>query len=60
MMVLYAVVLLFGSILVASAQDAAVFITGHVLQGLCTSLLLIAAVPPLAIGYPATSSATRR
>ncbi len=54
MMVLYAVVLLLGSILAASAQDAAVFITGHVLQGLCTSLLLIAAVPPLAIGYPAT------
>ena len=29
------------------------FIAGHVLQGLCTSLLLIAAVPPLVIGYPA-------
>ena len=29
------------------------FIVGHVIQGLCTSLLLIAAVPPLAIGYPA-------
>jgi MFS family permease len=54
MMILYAVLLLAGSILVASAQDAAMFITGHVLQGLCTSLLLIAAVPPLAIGYPAT------
>lgn len=27
------------------------FIVGHVLQGLCTSLLLIAAVPPLALGY---------
>jgi MFS family permease len=27
------------------------FIAGHVLQGLCTSLLLIAAVPPLALGY---------
>jgi hypothetical protein len=27
------------------------FIAGHVLQGLCTSLLLIAAVPPLAIGF---------
>ena len=30
------------------------YIAGHVLQGLCTSLMLIAAVPPLAIGYPAT------
>ena len=27
------------------------FITGHVLQGLCTSLMLIAAVPPLALGF---------
>jgi hypothetical protein len=27
------------------------FIAGHVLQGLCTSLLLIAAVPPLALGF---------
>ena len=30
------------------------FIAGRVIQGLCTSLLLIAAVPPLAIGYPAS------
>ncbi len=29
------------------------FITGHVLQGLCTSLMLIAAVPPLAFGFGA-------
>ncbi len=29
------------------------YISGRVIQGLCTSLLLIAAVPPLAIGYPA-------
>jgi hypothetical protein len=27
------------------------FITGHVLQELCTSLMLIAAVPPLALGF---------
>ena len=48
----YAVLLVVGSILAAAAQDPAMFIVGHVLQGLCTSLLLIAAVPPLAIGYP--------
>ena len=30
------------------------FIVGHVLQGLCTSLLLIAATPPLVLGYPAS------
>jgi MFS family permease len=51
MMVLYAALLVIGSVLTASAQSPAMFITGHVLQGLCTSLLLIAAVPPLAIGF---------
>jgi len=49
----YAVLLVIGSVLTASATDAGMFITGHIIQGLCTSLLLIAAVPPLAIGYPA-------
>lgn len=53
MMVIYAVALVVGSILAASAVDAGMYIAGHVIQGLCTSLLLIAAVPPLAIGYPA-------
>jgi MFS family permease len=49
----YALLLVIGSVLTASATDAGMFIVGHVIQGLCTSLLLIAAVPPLAIGYPA-------
>jgi MFS family permease len=53
MMVVYAVFLVVGSVLAASAADVQMFIVGHVIQGLCTSLLLIAAVPPLAIGYPA-------
>jgi MFS family permease len=52
MLVGYAVLLVIGSILAAAAQSPGMFIAGHVLQGLCTSLLLIAAVPPLAIGYP--------
>ena len=51
MMVLYAALLVIGSVLAAAAQSPAMFIVGHVLQGLCTSLLLIAAVPPLAIGF---------
>ncbi|HUE26867.1 MAG TPA: MFS transporter [Solirubrobacteraceae bacterium] len=51
MMVGYAALLVLGSVLAASAQNSAMFIAGHVLQGLCTSLLLIAAVPPLAIGF---------
>lgn len=49
----YGILLVVGSVLTASATDPAMFVVGHVLQGLCTSLLLIAAVPPLIIGYPA-------
>jgi MFS family permease len=51
MLVIYCVVALIGSVLFAAAQDPAMFIAGHILQGLCTSLLLIAAVPPLALGF---------
>src|SRR5271168_1805930 len=52
MMLAYAVLLVIGSVLTAAAQNAGMFIVGHVIQGLCTSLLLISAVPPLALGYP--------
>ncbi len=52
MMVLYASVLVLGSVMAAAAQDPAMFIVGHVLQGLCTSLLLISAAPPLFLGFP--------
>ena len=52
MLVGYAVLLVIGSLLEASAQDAGMFLAGHVIQGLCTSLLLIGAVPPLALGFP--------
>ena len=41
-----------GSVLAAAANGPALFITGHVMQGLCTSLLLIASTPPLILGYP--------
>src|SRR6478752_8885417 len=51
MMLVYVSLLVIGSILAAAAQGPAMFIAGHVLQGLCTSLLLIAAVPPLALGF---------
>jgi MFS family permease len=50
-MVFYALLLVIGSVLTAAAGSAPVFIAGHILQGLCTSLLLIAAVPPLALGF---------
>jgi MFS family permease len=52
MLVGYAALLVVGSVLAASAQDAGMYIAGHIIQGLCTSMLLIAAVPPLAIGFP--------
>jgi MFS family permease len=51
MMVLYVALLVVGSVLAAAAQNPAMFIAGHILQGLCTSLLLIAAVPPLALSF---------
>jgi nucleotide-binding universal stress UspA family protein/MFS family permease len=50
--VIYAGLLVVGSVLAASATGPAMFIVGHVLQGLCTSLLLIASTPPLILGYP--------
>src|SRR5258705_7128739 len=52
MLLLYAVLLVVGSVLSAAAQNTGMFISGHVLQGLATSMLLIAAAPPLTIGYP--------
>lgn len=54
MLIVYATALVIGSVLAAAATGPGLFIAGHVLQGLCTSLLLIAAVPPLIIGYPAS------
>jgi nucleotide-binding universal stress UspA family protein/MFS family permease len=50
----YAVLLLVGSVLTAAATNSGMFIAGHILQGLCTSLLLIAATPALLLGYPAS------
>lgn len=48
----YAVLLVVGSVLAAAAPNATTFIVGHVFQGLATSMLLIAAAPPLTIGFP--------
>ncbi|HTA07531.1 MAG TPA: MFS transporter [Streptosporangiaceae bacterium] len=52
-LIVYASLLVIGSVLAAGAVDSGMFIVGHVLQGLCTSMLLIAAAPPLFLGYPA-------
>jgi MFS family permease/nucleotide-binding universal stress UspA family protein len=53
MLVVYGALLVIGSVLAAAATGPAMFIAGHVLQGVCTSLLLIAATPPLFLGFPA-------
>ena len=52
MLLVYAVLLVVGSVLAAAAQNSGMYIGGHVLQGLATSMMLIAAAPPLTIGYP--------
>jgi MFS family permease len=52
MMVIYASFLVIASVVTAAAQDPAMFIAGRVVQGLCTSLLLISAAPPLFLGFP--------
>jgi MFS family permease len=54
MMLLYATLLVIGSVFAAAAPNAGLFIAGHILQGLCTSLLLIAAAPSLVTGFPAS------
>jgi len=52
LLIAYAAALVIGSALAAAATGPAMFIVGHVLQGLCTSMLLIAAAPPLFLGFP--------
>src|SRR5436305_3391548 len=52
MLVLYAVLLVTGSVHAAAATGPAMFVPGHALQGLCTRLPLIAAVPPPVVGLP--------
>ncbi|HEY2504983.1 MAG TPA: universal stress protein [Streptosporangiaceae bacterium] len=53
MLIVYGALLVIGSVLAASATGAVMFFIGHILQGLCTSMLLIAAAPPLFLGFPA-------
>ena len=51
LLLVYVSLFVIGSVLAAAASAPAVFIAGRVLQGLCTSLMLIAAVPPLVTGW---------
>ncbi|HWD84293.1 MAG TPA: MFS transporter [Solirubrobacteraceae bacterium] len=52
MLMLYVSLFVIASVLTAWAPVPGLFIAGHIVQGLCTSLMLIAAVPPLVTGFP--------
>jgi len=48
----YVTAFLVAAVLAAWAPNGAVFIGAFIAEGLCTSLMLIAAVPPLVTGWP--------
>jgi MFS family permease len=52
LLVRYSALLVVASVVAAAAPSPALFIAAHIVQGFCTSLMLIAAVPPLVIGWP--------
>jgi MFS family permease len=52
LLVLLVVAFVVASVLCAWAPSAALFVAGRVVQGLATSMMLIAAVPPLVTGWP--------
>jgi MFS family permease len=52
LLVIYAGIFTLGSVLSATAFTPGLFIAGHVIQGLFTSMMLIAAAPPLVLGWP--------
>ncbi len=52
LLVLYAGLFLVACVIAAAAPSPGLFIAAHIVQGLCTSLMLIAAVPPLVAGWP--------
>jgi MFS family permease len=53
MLVVYETLFVAACVTAAAAPTGAVFVAGFIVQGLCTSLLLIAAVPPLVTRWPA-------
>jgi MFS family permease len=54
LLVIYAALFTLGSVLSATAFTPGLFIAGHVLQGLFTSMMLIAAAPALVLGWPSS------
>jgi MFS family permease len=54
LLVIYAGIFTLGSVMSATALTPGLFIAGHVIQGLFTSMMLIAAAPALVLGWPST------
>src|SRR3954454_22653056 len=52
LLVLYAALFVAASVLAAWAPTPAVYVSGRIVQGLTTGLMLIAAVPPLVLRWP--------
>jgi MFS family permease len=52
LLVAFSSLFVLASVATAWAPSAGIFVAGHILQGLATSLMLIAAAPPLVIGWP--------
>jgi MFS family permease len=54
LLVIYAALFTLGSVAAATAFTPGLFIAGHVVQGLFTSMMLIAAAPALVLGFPSS------
>ena len=54
LLVTYATIFTLGSLLSATAFTPGLFIAGHVVQGLFTSMMLIGAAPALVLGFPSS------
>jgi MFS family permease len=54
LLVVYAALFTVGSVLAATAITPGLFIAGHVIQGLFTSMMLIGAAPALVLGWPSS------
>jgi MFS family permease len=52
LLVVYAGLFTIGSVLAATAFTPGLFVAGHIIQGLFTSMMLIAAAPALVLGWP--------
>ena len=52
MLLVYVTGFLISAVVCAWSPDGTAFLVAFVVEGLCTSLMLIAAVPPLVIGWP--------